>query len=97
MIALTLNGANVDPSNESEINRIVNRARTQDAAVCVSLRFQTFDVDLFLVTDACKSGGGGGRPPNAREAAIIDLWTRHQLQSGRFPSGQLIAFLKKLT
>lgn len=96
MITLTINGTTVNPGNESEINRMINTFKAQGLAVCVQLRMKTSDVDLALATDACGGGGGGGRRPNAREQSIIDLWLKHDLQSGNFGGGQLTGFLKKL-
>jgi len=97
MIILRIHGNSVDANDESTITRTINSFKAKDMAVCVQINIKTPGIDVLLTTDACGPSGGSGRQATAQEQALFDLWRRHDLQTGRFAGGQLIAFLKKLS
>lgn len=79
-------------------SEIVGR-RKDGQAVCVFVQINESGANLPLMTQACRVGGGGGggrRAPNALEAAIIELWNRHGLNSGEVEPGQLVAFVRQV-
>lgn len=83
-------------ASESWINEQLSRRHRDGQNVCVAVVINTSGVNIPLTTPGCGSGGGGGRPPNQNERAVIDLWNRHRLNTASFTGGELIAFLKQL-
>jgi hypothetical protein len=51
---------------------------------------------MSLATPGCSRNGIGGRPPNAHEKAIFDLWEKCGLNETGFAAGRVIAFLAQL-
>lgn len=78
------------------VNEQLNRRRADGLAVCVRVTVETGGLRLVLATAACGPASGGGRPPNAREKDVVDLWARCGLNDERFTGGQLVAFLQQL-
>jgi len=83
-------------ADESWINQNVNGRRSDGIMVCVQVRIQEGGADLALATPGCSSGFGGGRPPNALEQRIIDLWNERGLNAAGFTGGNVVAFLHQL-
>jgi hypothetical protein len=53
-------------------------------------------VDVILFTADCDDRGGSGRPPNAKEKEIFNLWDKVGMGKKDFHGGTLIAFMKQL-
>ena len=53
------------------------------------------EVNVILATPGCGSGGGG-RKPNPKKGAIVDLWSEPGLNNDDSGPGKIIAFLKRL-
>jgi hypothetical protein len=72
--------------------------RKDGQAVCVTVRIDEPGATLSLCTPACRMsvGGGGGRAPNAREAAIFELWNKRGLNDGEVEPGEVIAFVQQV-
>lgn len=83
--------------DESWINQQINRRRADGAIVCVQVNIGEDDVRVLLRTPSCGSSGGGGwRPPNAREQRILELWNERGLNSPDFTGGNVVAFLHQV-
>ena len=80
----------------SWINQQINRRRADGAAVCVQVSIAERDANLLLRTPTCGNGAGGGRPPNAREQRVIDLWNERGLNRTDFNGGSVVAFVRQL-
>lgn len=66
-------------------------------AVCVTVRIDEPGATLSLCTPGCRlGGGGGGRAPNAREAAIFELWSKCGLNDGEVEPGEVIRFVRQV-
>ncbi len=85
----------LDDISEQWVNEQINRRRADGVPICVEVIFDTPDVRMGLSSPICGSGGGS-RPPNNHERAILDLWEKHHLNTDTFTGGNLIGFLKKL-
>ncbi len=85
----------LEDADESWITQQINNRRREGVAVCVMVMIRTSNLNVTLATPACGSGGGG-RAPEPDEARIIDLWSKHRLQSNDFNGGNLVAFIKQL-
>lgn len=83
-------------AHPSWINQQINRRRDDGESVCVIVRIQTDRLNLILQTPTCGASGGGGRPPNADERRVLDLWDKHRLNRSDFKGGNLVAFLRQL-
>jgi len=81
-------------ADEAWVNKAIGLRRSDGIEPCVAVRFDIPDVHLSLVTPSCARGGGGGRPPNAKEAEIIEYWGKMGLNSPRFNSSAVNQFLK---
>ena len=88
--------ASVQQADEGWVNQQINRRRAEGAVVCVQVNIDEPDVRMALSTPTCARGGGGGRPPNAREQRIFDLWRQRGLDSGEFNGGSVVSFLHQL-
>ena len=84
-----------DDAEESWIAQQITRRRAAGERVCATVGIITSYVNVGLSTPGC-AFGGGGRPPNADEARIIDLWAKRGLNDPDFSPGSLIAFLRQL-
>jgi hypothetical protein len=87
------------PLSEASPNWIKEQLGSRKDAgnsVCVRVAIHDTDVNVGLGTPSCPAGGGGGRPPNARERKILELWERHKLNTNEFNVGQLIAFIAEV-
>jgi len=87
---------NLSDASESWINQQINRRRDDGQNICIEVSISSGGLNLRLATPGCGSGGGGGRPPNANEREVLDLWSKRGLNSRDFTGGSLIAFLKQL-
>jgi hypothetical protein len=87
---------NLSDASESWINQQINRRRADGQSICVEVVINTGGLSLRLATPGCGSGVGGGRPPNANEAEVIDLWNKRGLNESDFTGGAVVAFLKQL-
>ena len=85
-----------ESADESWINQQINGRRRDGQSVCVRVVINNGSINMALSTPSCTSGGGGGRPPNAQEQRIFDLWEKQGLNKPDFHGGNLIAFLKQL-
>jgi hypothetical protein len=55
----------------------VNARRKEGKKFCVLFKVNCGDVNLNLPSRDCpKTGGGGGRKPNATEEFILDEWSK---------------------
>lgn len=86
----------LEQADASWINQEISHRRRDGRAVCVSVTITEPDLNVALVTPGCQGGGGGGRPPNPREAEVLELWTRHHLNDSGFTGGNVESFLKQL-
>lgn len=77
------------------ITQQIERRRRDGIAVCVEVRIKEAGLDMRLATPGCPRGGGG-RPPNAHEKAIFDLWRECGLSETGFAPGRVIEFLARL-
>lgn len=82
-------------ASESWINEQLSRRHRDGQNVCVEVAINTSGLNIRLATPGC-GGGGGGRLPNQNERGVLDLWSRHRLNTASFTGGELIAFLKQL-
>jgi hypothetical protein len=96
MVTLKVNGSEVSTEDESAIAQQVNRRREDGVPICVQVRIEDGELNMVLSSPQCASGGGGGRPPNAREKRVFDLWDKLGLASPSFTGGQVVAFLKQV-
>jgi hypothetical protein len=83
-------------ADESWIAQQVNRRRDDGHVVCVQLVFKESDIDVGFSTPGCGGGGSLGRPLNAKEQRILDLWRKHGLDRPDFTGGNVVAFVKQL-
>lgn len=81
--------------DEQWVNEQINRRRVEGQSICVQVRISSGEIGMLLSTPDC-SGGGGGRRPNDRESAVLELWEQRQLNQENFTGGNLIAFLRQL-
>lgn len=87
----------LNDASESWINEQINRRKADGLPVCVKVLIDKPGIKMSLSTPTCQQSGGGGRPPNADEHKIFQLWERLHLGTDKFTGGNLIAFLKQLT
>ena len=78
------------------VTQEINRRRQDGQAVCVRVQIQEDGVAVALSTPNCSGGAGGGRPPNAKEQRILDLWAQHRLNTNEFGPGEVVAFVRQL-
>lgn len=83
----------LDDASPDWITQQIERRRRDGIAVCVVIRIKTADLDIQLATPGCSRNGGGGRPPNANERVIFELWRKHGLNEAAFAPGRVVAFL----
>lgn len=81
--------------DEGALNRYVASVREEGREPCIKVRITTDEINLLLPTAGCPPGRGGGQA-NAKEQSVIDSWREMGLTAAGFPSGHLIAFLKRL-
>lgn len=86
----------LESAHESWINQQINRRRQDGDSSCVRVRIEENGLNMILSTAGCPAGNGGGRPPNAKEKEVFDLWDRLGLNKPDFTGGRLVAFLKQL-
>lgn len=87
----------LEDAEESWIARQVNKRQKDGLPVCVQITIKAPGFDMILTTPACGGGGGGGgRHPNRDEAAILELWRKHKLNTESFSGGNVLAFVKQL-
>jgi hypothetical protein len=78
------------------ITQQIQRRRQDAASVCVRIQINSPDLNISFATPSCASSGrGGGRPPNAREREVLDLWAKHGLNDQQFSPGSVVAFVKQ--
>jgi hypothetical protein len=97
MVTIQINDEQRDLSGADEqwINQQINRRRAAGETVCVRITIHEDDINVVMATPTC-AGGGGGRPPNPRESAVLDLWGKRGLNEASFTGGNVVAFLKQL-
>lgn len=86
----------LETADESWINHQINRRRQDGDSPCVRVHIEENGLNVILSTASCPVGNGGGRPPNAKEKEVFDLWDRLHLNSSEFTGGNLVAFVKQL-
>lgn len=84
---------NADPS---WINQQVNGLKHDGHTICVLIKINEGPVQMTLATQDCAVGGGRGRPPNALEQRILDLWRKHHLDQTDITGGFVVSFLNEL-
>lgn len=84
---------NADPS---WINQQVNGLKRDGHTICVLVKINEGPIQMTLATPTCAVGGGGGRPPNALEQRIFDLWRKHHLDQIDITGGFVVSFLNEL-
>jgi len=77
------------------INQQINGLRHDHRPVCVMVLVNEGDINVRLQTSECSPAGAGGRPPNHRERAIMDLWAKHHLDQSSFSGGDVVSFVKQ--
>jgi hypothetical protein len=97
MVTIRIGNETKDFADASEdwVTQQINRRQRDGQDVCVELRIKTGGLDMAVSTPGCGSGGFGGRPPNASEQEVFDLW-RKLVLTGRLSGGNVVAFLKQL-
>ena len=75
------------------ITQQIQGRRKDGLSVCLVIQIQEGDLNISLSNP---SGGGGGRGPNARERAVLDLWSDSGLNDADFSPGAVISFLRRL-
>jgi hypothetical protein len=79
------------------ITQQIERRRRDGISVCVVVSIRTSELNTRLATPECAgNGGGGGRPPNASERVVWDLWQKHGLNQAGFAPGGVAAFLAQV-
>lgn len=68
----------------------------QKESVCVRVRIDEPGVKMNLTSGGCAGSSVGGRPPNDKERAIIELWNDRRLDEEMIHPGWLWTFLKRL-
>lgn len=98
MTSVTIGGdeRSLDDASAGWITQQIERRRRDGIAVCVVVRIKTTDLNIHLATPECAHHAGGGRPPNANERGILELWQKHGLNEVNFAPGQVVAFLARL-
>lgn len=74
----------------------IERRRRDGIAVCVVVSIRTADLNMHLSTPECAGSAGSGRPPNAKERAVLALWQKYGLNEAGFAPGHVVAFLVQL-
>jgi hypothetical protein len=64
-------------------------------AICGTVRLEGGGIDLGLPVGSCPRGSGGGRPLNAVEHDVVELYRRRHLDPPRFSPGELESFVKQ--
>lgn len=98
MTSVTIGGdeRSLDDASAGWITQQIERRRRDGIAVCVVVCVKTTDLNMYLATPECGQHVGGGRPPNANERDILELWQKHGLNDTGFAPGQVVAFLTRL-
>ena len=98
MVTVTIgsDGRTGEEADPQWVTQEINRRRQDGQAVCVRVQIHEDGVAVALSTPDCSSRAGGGRPPNAKEQRIFDLWAQHRLNTNDFGPGELVAFLRQL-
>ncbi|HEY6220091.1 MAG TPA: hypothetical protein VIV65_08535 [Gemmatimonadaceae bacterium] len=98
MITISIGSSthSIQEADDNWINQNVNGRRRDGVTVCVQVRVQENTADVALATPGCQSGFGGGRPPNALEQRIIELWNKLGLNTPGFTGGNVVAFVHQL-
>lgn len=86
----------LDDASAGWITQQIERRRRDGIAVCVVVSIRTADLSMLLSTPECAGHTGAGRPPNARESAILELWRNQGLNEAGFAPGHVVAFLVQL-
>lgn len=86
----------LDDASPDWIVQQIERRRRDGIAVCVVVSIRTADLNMRMSTPECAGGAGGGRPPNARESAVWELWRKHGLNEAGFAPGHVVAFVAQL-
>jgi hypothetical protein len=81
------------------ITEQLRRRRDDDRNPCVRVDISAPGVHLALKTPTCVSrpNGDRSRRANQEEQEILDLWSHHKLDQTDFSSGDLQAFLRRLS
>lgn len=85
----------LDDASPGWITQQIESRRRDGVAVCVIVRIKASGLDMRLTTPGC-ARGGVGRPPNANERAIFNLWEKCGLNEIGFTPGQVVAFLAQV-
>lgn len=95
-ISIGGNTRTIDEATRSWVAQQIRDRRADGRPTCVQVSVDEPAARVALASGACARGRGGGRPPNALESAIIDLWRRRGLADDEINPGEVIAFLVQL-
>lgn len=98
VISLKIGAAERDLENTdaSWVNQQINGLKRDGHIVCVVVKINESPIHMTLATPTCTLPKGGGRPPNALEQRIFDLWTKHHLDQMDINGGFVVSFLNEL-
>lgn len=98
MVTVSIAGIERDVSNADDgwINENISRRLEAGQLVCVEVSIREPEINICLRTPTCVSSSGGGRKPNRLEQQIVDLWTKHRLNTRDFTKHDINSFLSQL-
>ena len=82
--------------SERWIHHHVNERQHDGRPVSARAVLKNHSVDMVLSTPNCPHGhGGGGRPPNEKEAEIFRIWAEEHLNQAHWKAENLHAFVRR--
>ncbi len=76
------------------VNDQLNKRRGTGAPVCVRVDIALDRVHLSLATPPCPGAGAIDHPPSSEERKILNDWAKYHLDTDRFATNELVAFLR---
>ena len=98
MITISINGAqrSLGDADAGWIRKHFEEAERGGRVPCIRVAFHTTDLNMNLQTQACGAAGGGGRPPNAHERKVFELWEMEGLGAARINVQHLVDFAERV-
>jgi hypothetical protein len=62
--------------------------------ICGLVHVEGGGISVSMPVGSCPPGAGG-RPPNAAESEVLELFRRHHLNESKFSPGELESFVKQ--